>query len=46
MRRPFDGREIVARDTDGSFLADIPIPGVPSALVAVEDGVWVAIRAD
>lgn len=31
---------------NGSFVADIPVPGVPAALAIDGDGVWVALRGD
>ena len=40
------GRTVRRLDPDGAFIADIPVPGVPSALSLVEDGVWVALRGD
>lgn len=40
------GRMIQRFGTDGSPVADIEVPGVPSALAADGDGVWVALRND
>jgi streptogramin lyase len=39
--------EVVRRlTTDGSVVADIDVPGVPTALAIDGDGVWVALRGD
>lgn len=41
-----NGRVVQRLDLDGVPVADIPVPGVPSALAAEGDGVWVALRDD
>jgi class 3 adenylate cyclase/DNA-binding beta-propeller fold protein YncE len=32
--------------TDGTLVADVAVPGIPSALAVDGDGVWVALRGD